>query len=91
MDVEYNEGIDDDAVPALLILEKLQYLSLLGTDVTMSGVRRLAATLGNTSRFADVEIPIGVSSWRPGLLQGPISLTLLLAATYMERQTRSWQ
>ena len=63
MDVEYNEGIDDDAVPALLILEKLQYLSLLGTDITMSGVRRLAATLDNTSRFADVDIPIDCEAY----------------------------
>ena len=57
MDIAYNEGIDDDAVPALLILGKLQYLSLLDTNITMSGVRRLASALDNTGRFAEVEIP----------------------------------
>ena len=51
----YNERIDDDAIPALLILRKLNYLSLLDTSVSMAGVRRLALEVDESQRYIEVE------------------------------------
>ena len=38
-----NPAIDDDAIPALIILDRLSVAALSGTSVTMDGMRRLAA------------------------------------------------
>jgi hypothetical protein len=56
--LEENPSIDDDAVPALLLLNKLRFLSLLDTGVHMPGIRRLAAVLKTESRRLDVTIPL---------------------------------
>ncbi|EIW57992.1 uncharacterized protein TRAVEDRAFT_21430 [Trametes versicolor FP-101664 SS1] len=42
VDLSHNPRVDDDAIPALLTLRKLQFLSLVETNVTMVGMRRLA-------------------------------------------------
>ena len=57
LDVAYNDRITDDAIPALLIMDKLQYLSLLETSITIAGVRRLAVELDESKRFIEVEVP----------------------------------
>ncbi|KAJ8523104.1 hypothetical protein ONZ45_g388 [Pleurotus djamor] len=43
LSVSYNPAINDDAVPAILVLAKLEYLSILGTGVKMPGLRKLAS------------------------------------------------
>ena len=57
LDIAYNPRINDDAVPALLTMRKLLYLSLLDTSVTMNGVRRLAVELEEKVRSVEVEVP----------------------------------
>ena len=57
LDIAYNPRINDDAVPALLTMRKLQYLSLLDTSVTIAGVRRLAVELEEGRRNVEVEVP----------------------------------
>ncbi|KAI0806085.1 hypothetical protein BC629DRAFT_1141943 [Irpex lacteus] len=57
LDIAYNPKIDDDAIPPLLILSKLQYLTFHGTNVTILGVRRLAKTLRDQRRDMEVEVP----------------------------------
>ncbi|KAI0667959.1 hypothetical protein C8Q78DRAFT_1071662 [Trametes maxima] len=42
LDLSLNPGIDDDAIPPLICLRKLCFLSLSETKITISGMRRLA-------------------------------------------------
>ncbi|TFK50185.1 hypothetical protein OE88DRAFT_1632051, partial [Heliocybe sulcata] len=55
--VRSNPAIDDDAVPALLMLTHLRSLSLYGTSVGMPGLRRFARTINQEDRHLDIEIP----------------------------------
>ncbi|KAI0703829.1 hypothetical protein BC835DRAFT_1480366 [Cytidiella melzeri] len=57
LDIAFNSNIDDDAIPALLVLTKLQYLVFQGTCITMVGLRRLARTLKEQKRDMEVEVP----------------------------------
>lgn len=57
LDLFGNLSINDDAIPALILLENLQYLSLFGTGVLMPGLRKLAVALKGGERVVDVKIP----------------------------------
>ncbi|CCM06606.1 uncharacterized protein FIBRA_08885 [Fibroporia radiculosa] len=50
LDIAFNPRIDDDAIPALLALPKLSFLSLFETGVQISGLRRFAMTLRTRKR-----------------------------------------
>lgn len=50
-------SIDNDAIPALLILKKLSFFSILDTSVDVVGLRRLARAIHDEERIIDVEIP----------------------------------
>lgn len=52
-----NPQITDDVVPALLLLSKLTFLSILDTNINMPGLRRLARTIYDDDRVIDIEIP----------------------------------
>ncbi|TFY72832.1 hypothetical protein EVG20_g195 [Dentipellis fragilis] len=54
-----NPGIDDDAIPAFILLRGLVRLSLAGTSVTMKGLRRLVLTFreDDPDRMLDLDIP----------------------------------
>lgn len=52
-----NPYIDDDAVPALLLLSNLTFLSILDTSIEMPGLRRLANTISAEERGIAIEIP----------------------------------
>ncbi|KAA1467226.1 hypothetical protein DENSPDRAFT_926443 [Dentipellis sp. KUC8613] len=54
-----NLGIDDDAIPAIILLRGLVRLSLAGTSVTMKGLRRLVLAFRgeDQSRTLDLDIP----------------------------------
>ena len=53
-----NPDIDDDAVPAILLLSKLSFLSIFDTSIEMIGLRRLAETIFEDNRTMDIEIPL---------------------------------
>lgn len=55
--LEANARIDDDAVPALLVLSRLRFLTLIDTGLRMPGLRRLARALRDQRRAVDVAIP----------------------------------
>jgi hypothetical protein len=57
LSVALNPGIDDDAVPALLLLRKLSLLSIMDTGITIEGLRRFAKAIENEQRVVDIEIP----------------------------------
>ncbi|KAF8896639.1 hypothetical protein BD779DRAFT_1433731, partial [Infundibulicybe gibba] len=57
LSVACNPNIDDDAIPALLLLSKLSFLSLLDTSVGMVGLRRLARVIFDDGRIIDIEVP----------------------------------
>ncbi|KAJ7698980.1 hypothetical protein B0H17DRAFT_317089 [Mycena rosella] len=57
LSIATNPHIDDDAVPALLLLSKLSFLTILDTSVDMPGLRRLAQVIFNDNRVIDIEIP----------------------------------
>ncbi|KAL4264542.1 hypothetical protein AB1N83_005057 [Pleurotus pulmonarius] len=52
-----NPAIDDDAVPALLVLTKLEYLCLVGTGVRMPGLRRFANVIWDDDRTIRIDCP----------------------------------
>lgn len=52
-----NPDIDNEAIPAILLLSKLSFLSIYDTSIEMIGVRRLAETIFEDNRTMDVEIP----------------------------------
>jgi hypothetical protein len=55
--IAMNPQITDDAVPALLLLSKLTFLSILDTNINMPGLRRLARTIYDENLVIDIEIP----------------------------------
>ncbi|KAF8556542.1 hypothetical protein OG21DRAFT_1495494 [Imleria badia] len=57
LDLSGNLSIDDDAIPALILLENLHYLSVARTGVLMPGLRRLAVSVKRGQRDMDVKIP----------------------------------
>lgn len=73
VDLSHNPRVDDDAIPALLSLRKLQFLSLVETNVTMIGMRRLAlesngGTASENDRGLYVEAPRVVEDYLDGTL-----------------------
>ena len=52
-----NPGINNEAVPAILLLSKLSFLSILDTSIEMIGLRRFAETIFEDNRIIDIEIP----------------------------------
>ncbi|KAJ7081613.1 hypothetical protein B0H15DRAFT_854440 [Mycena belliarum] len=58
LSIATNPNIDDDAMPALLVLSKLTFLTLLDTNVNMPGLRRLAQVISDGHRIFDIEIPL---------------------------------
>ena len=52
-----NPNIDNEAVPAILLLSKLSFLSIFDTSIEMTGLRRLAETIFEDNRSVNVEIP----------------------------------
>ncbi|PPQ76912.1 hypothetical protein CVT26_001229 [Gymnopilus dilepis] len=52
-----NPDINDDAVPAILLLSNLTFLSILDTGIEMAGLRRLAEAMHEYNWVLDVEIP----------------------------------
>ncbi|CAA7267497.1 unnamed protein product [Cyclocybe aegerita] len=52
-----NPSIDNDAVPAIILLYKLSFLTILDTGIDMAGLRRLAGVIYEDNRVVDIEIP----------------------------------
>ncbi|KAJ7505587.1 hypothetical protein B0H11DRAFT_1850811 [Mycena galericulata] len=57
LSIATNPHIDDDAVPAILLLSKLSFLTILDTSIDMPGIRRLAQTIYDERRIIDIELP----------------------------------
>jgi hypothetical protein len=57
LSVADNPRITEDAVPALILLSKLSFLSILDTSIGMPGLRRIADVIEKEQRIMDVEIP----------------------------------
>jgi hypothetical protein len=52
-----NPDINNEAVPAILLLSNLSFLSIFDTSIEMIGLRRLAETIFEDNRTMDIEIP----------------------------------
>ena len=57
LSIAVNPEINDDAVPALLMLSKLTFLSIVDTSIDMPGLRRIGEVIEKEQRVMDVEIP----------------------------------
>ncbi|KAG2132991.1 hypothetical protein DEU56DRAFT_951132, partial [Suillus clintonianus] len=57
LSLAHNPKIDDDAIPAIILLTNLGYLSIQATGICMPGFRRLAAVIYTEDRIIDIEIP----------------------------------
>ncbi|KXN91758.1 hypothetical protein AN958_12372 [Leucoagaricus sp. SymC.cos] len=55
--ISANPALDNDAVPAVMMLKKLDHLALDGTSVDIEGLRRLAETFHTNHRKVRVDIP----------------------------------
>ncbi|KDR78620.1 hypothetical protein GALMADRAFT_223884 [Galerina marginata CBS 339.88] len=52
-----NPDIDNDAIPDVLLLSSLSFLSILDTSIEMVGLRRLAEAMHTNHWIMDIEIP----------------------------------
>ncbi|KAF9554469.1 hypothetical protein CPC08DRAFT_672182 [Agrocybe pediades] len=52
-----NPDIDNDAVPAIILLHRLCFLSIIDTSIDMIGLRRLAQHMDESEQIMDIEIP----------------------------------
>ncbi|KAK7678594.1 hypothetical protein QCA50_018466 [Cerrena zonata] len=57
LDIAFNTDIDDDVVPALILLYKLRFLTLLDTRVGMPGLRRFCAAAIERPHTMEMEVP----------------------------------
>ncbi|KAK7017350.1 hypothetical protein R3P38DRAFT_2635246 [Favolaschia claudopus] len=57
LSIAINPHIDDDAIPAIILLAKLSFLTILDTAIDMPGIRRLAQTIYDEARIIDIEVP----------------------------------
>jgi hypothetical protein len=57
LSIASNPLVNDDAAPALLLLFKLSYLSILDTGIGMAGLRLMARTIHEERRVIGIEIP----------------------------------
>lgn len=58
-----NPDITSESVPAMLLLDGLEFLSILDTGVDMVGLRLIAKTIYEESRTIDIEIPYACESY----------------------------
>ena len=73
-----NPNIDNEAVPAILLLSKLSFLSIFDTSIEMIGLRRLAETIFEDNRAVNVEIPIICEAYIDSTCFGWLVLLYLL-------------
>lgn len=57
LDLAFNSEITDDAFPALAILRKLRFLTLLSTRVEMPGLRTYCTNIRAHGRTMELEVP----------------------------------
>ena len=57
LDLAFNSEITDDAFPALAILRKLRFLTLLSTGVEMPGLRTYCTNIRDRGRTMELEVP----------------------------------
>ncbi|KAN0092623.1 hypothetical protein V8E55_003407 [Tylopilus felleus] len=57
LDLTGNVLINDDSMPALILLENLQFLSVFETGVLMPGLRKLAVAVKGGKHVMDIVIP----------------------------------
>ena len=58
-----NARIDDAAIPPVLLLSKLSFLSISDTCIGMDGLRLFFATLSREFRFITTEIPLSCEQY----------------------------
>ncbi|TRM68547.1 hypothetical protein BD626DRAFT_118050 [Schizophyllum amplum] len=57
LSVAANPDITDDAVPPLILLSKLTYLSICDTNIEMPGLRRFAQVIMDEDRMMEISMP----------------------------------
>ncbi|KAF7311901.1 hypothetical protein MIND_00201400 [Mycena indigotica] len=63
LSIATNPHIDDEAIPALILLSKLSFLTILDTSIDMPGLRRLAKVVQDERRMIDIEVPTSCESY----------------------------
>jgi hypothetical protein len=58
LSIAMNPNIDDDGVPALIMLYKLNRLCIAETGIGMAGLRSMAKVIHEEIRAVNVEIPL---------------------------------
>jgi hypothetical protein len=63
LSLSVNPDVTSESVPAMLLLENLEFLSFLDTGVDMVGLRLIAKTIYEESRTIDIEIPYACETY----------------------------
>ncbi|TEB31514.1 hypothetical protein FA13DRAFT_1687767 [Coprinellus micaceus] len=63
LSLSVNPDVTSESVPAMLLLENLEFLSILDTGVDMVGLRLIAKTIYEESRTIDIEIPYACETY----------------------------
>ncbi|KAF7290065.1 hypothetical protein HMN09_01311600 [Mycena chlorophos] len=69
LSIATNPLIDDDCVPALILLSKLSFMTILDTSIDMPGIRRLAKAVADAQRIIDIEITAPCEVYMSNLAQ----------------------
>lgn len=85
-----NIDINEDAVPAILLLLNLSFLSILDTSIGIVGLRRLAESIHRYDRLMDIEIPFICEEYIDSkfhlILPPPLLLTSCMLPTDIQKK-----
>lgn len=58
-----NPDIDNEAVPAILILHRLSFLSIQDTGIDMAGLRKIAEVVDQEKRVIRIRLPFACENY----------------------------
>lgn len=70
-----NPDINNEAVPAILILHRLSFLSIQYTGIDMAGLRKIADVVGQEKRVIRIRLPFSCENYIKSKSQSRLQLT----------------
>lgn len=58
-----NPDINNDAVPAILVLHRVSYLSIQDTGIDMAGLRKIAEVVDKDKRVIRIRLPFSCENY----------------------------
>jgi len=73
-----NPGINNEAVPAILILHRLSFISIQYTGIDMAGLRKIADVVGQEKRVIRIRLPFSCENYIKSKSQSRLHLAVAL-------------